>query len=392
MDINPATSVRLAAPRFPNLDLEAVRSLLGSGWLSNGPHVRAFEDAFAAWQGVPHAVAVSSCSAALHLALLGHGIGPGDEVIATAMTFAATVNAIVHAGATPVLADVDADTLNIDPASIARAITPRTKAILPVHFAGLPADIAPIQDLARRHGLAVIHDAAHAAEARYRGQPIGWHGETACFSFYATKNLPIGEGGMLTTRDPAVADAARALRSHGMTADAFQRHGGQTERWRHWDLRRPGFNYKMMDLAALLGLSQLPNLEAWRTRRAELVALYEAGLGGMNGVRLLGGLPDTVHAHHIFVIRLEHEDFDRDAIAPRLKAAGVEVSVNYRALPDLTWYRETYGWRPEDVPVATRAGRCCITLPLHPEMTGEDVAFVVETLRLELAGEIHGGG
>ena len=381
---NPKRTVSLAKPAFPDLDMAGVAEVLGSGWLTNGSQVRAFEQAFAQYQGAPHAVAVSSCSAALHLALLAHGIGPGDEVITTPFTFAATCNAIVHAGATPVLVDIEPDTLNIDPARIERAVTPRTRAVLPVHFAGQPVDLAPILALRERFGFALIHDAAHATEARQGDLQMGQLPDTACFSFYATKNLPIGEGGMLTTRDPEVARTARALRSHGMSADAFDRYDEDDARWRHWDMSRPGFNYKMTELAALLGRNQLSHIEAWRTRRQAVAERYEAQLLGLEGVRVCGRRPGVTHGHHLFVIRLERDDVERDVVAARLRAEGVGVAINFRPVSELAWFRKTFGWTPADFPVASRAGAGCITLPLHPEMTPSDVDFVVDALRRSL--------
>ena len=386
MPADPAWRVRLAQPTFPSLDTAAVVDLLASGWLTNGAQVRAFEQDFARYQGVEHAVAVSSCTAALHLALLGHGIGAGDEVITTPLTFAATCNAIVHVGATPVLVDVDPDTLNLDPRHLEQAITPRTRAVLAVHFAGLPVDLRPILALRDRHGFALIHDAAHATEARFEGRSMGQQRDTACFSFYATKNLPIGEGGMLVTHDPAVAQTARTLRSHGMSLDAHTRAQDDAGSWRHWDMLRPGYNYKLTELAAMLGRGQLAHLDAWRDRRAAHVERYEARLAAVGGIRVSSRTADTTHAHHLFVVRLQRDDIGRDELVPQLRARGIEVAVHYRAVHELSWYRETFGWRPEDFPIASRAGRSCITLPLHPEMTELDVDTVVDTLRSLLPG------
>lgn len=212
--------VRLAHPLFPDFDAEAFNTLLNSGWLTNAAEVRAFESAFSAYLGGGHAVGVSSCSAALHLALLAHGVGPGSEVITSPMTFAATVNAIIHVGATPILVDVEPDTLNISAAAVAKAITPRTRAVLVVHFAGHPVDLDSIMALKEEYDFALIHDAAHATEAHVAGRSIALYGDTACFSFYATKNLPLGEGGMLVTTDPAIAETVRQLRMHGMSLRA----------------------------------------------------------------------------------------------------------------------------------------------------------------------------
>lgn len=386
MPDDPKRIVRLAQPTFPDLDLDAVAQLLGSGWLTNAGQVRAFEQAFADYQGVEHAVAVSSCTAALHLALLAHGVGPGDEVITTPFTFAATCNAIIHAGATPVLVDVEPDTLNIDPNRIELAISAKTKAVMPVHFAGHPADLDALLALRERHGFALIHDAAHSAEARYRGRSMAQHADTACFSFYATKNLPIGEGGMLTTHDPEIARTARLLRNHGMSADAFDRHGDAAAHWRHWDLARPGFNYKMAELPALLGRGQLPHLPAWRDRRAAVAERYETLLARVDGVRVLGRRAEVTHAHHLFVILIDRKDVERDALASRLKANGVEVSINYRPIHELDWYRRTFDWNRDDFPVASHASERCISLPMHPELSVADADLVVERLQALLEG------
>jgi dTDP-4-amino-4,6-dideoxygalactose transaminase len=215
---------------------------------------------------------------------------------------------------------------------------------------------------------------------------MGQQDDAACFSFYATKNLPIGEGGMLTTQSAAVAHRAQALRSHGMSADAFHRRESGAERWQHWDMIEPGYNYKMTEIAALLGVGQLPYVDAWRERRAALVDLYEARLAGVAGIRVCGRAGPVTHAHHLFVIRLQDRNVERDVLVPQLRARGIEVAVNYRAVHALTWYRETFGWTPGDFPNAYAAGQTCITLPLHPEMTDADTDTVVDTLRSLLPG------
>jgi dTDP-4-amino-4,6-dideoxygalactose transaminase len=381
--------VRLAGPSFPALDLDALSRLLESGWLTNGPQVQAFETAFAALQGVEHAVALSSCTAALHLALIAHGVGPGDEVITSPMTFAATCNVILQVGARPVLVDIDPTTMNFDTALVAEAITQRTKAVIAVHFAGLPVDLAPLMALKAQHGFALIHDAAHATEARYDNTSMAAMGDTACYSFYATKNLPIGEGGMLATNDRAVAEKARVLRSHGMSKDAFIRHGDQHERWQHWDMLQPGFNYKMTELAAMLGCGQIAHLADGLGRRGELVARYEQRLGGVEGLLLSASDARSVHAHHLMVVRIIADDVERDVLLPQLRAHGIEASIHYRAIADLTWYRETFGWSEKDFPHAIAAGRQCITLPLHSQMTLADVDLVADTLIALLARPGH---
>jgi len=238
---------------------------LETGWIGTGPKVAQFEREFAAYLGVPHAVALHSCTAALHLSYLAAGIGPGDEVITTPMTFCATVNTIVHVGATPVLADCERDTFNIDPRAIEAAITPRTKAIVPVHFAGRPCRMDALMAIAQRHGLVLIEDCAHAIETRWHGQPAGTFGPLACFSFYATKNLTTGEGGMVTTGDPALADRIRVLSLHGLSRDAWKRFSA--EGYRHYQTVETGFKYNMTDIQAAIGLCQLKKLEGFQRRR-----------------------------------------------------------------------------------------------------------------------------
>jgi dTDP-4-amino-4,6-dideoxygalactose transaminase len=372
--------VRLAHPFFPDFDAEAFKRLLNSGWLTNAAEVQAFESAFAAYLGGGHAVGVSSCSAAIHLALLAHGLGPGSEVITSPMTFAATVNAIVHVGATPILVDVEPDTLNLDPAALAKAITPQTRAVIIVHFAGHPVDLAPILALKEQYGFALIHDAAHATEAQIAGKSIALYGDTSCFSFYATKNLSLGEGGMLVATNPAIAETVRQLRMHGMSLGALERHGDNMERWRHWELERPGFNYKMTELVAHLGQQQLRRLDEWHARRAKLVELYNTGIAGVAGIRTLSHRPGHRHAHHIYVILLERPDLDRDLFICLLRQKGIECSIHYRAIYELRWYRNQFDWSPDDFPVSTDASRNCITLPLHPQMNEAQVNLVVEVL------------
>ena len=246
---------------------------LDSGWLGTGPRVARFEEAFRTYQGAPHAVAVSSCTAALHLSLLAAGVGPGDEVITTPLTFCATVNAIIHAGATPVLADVDRRTGNIDPARIAEKITPRTRAIVPVHLAGRPCEMDALVALTRRHGLLMIEDCAHAIETLYRGQHAGSFGEFGCFSFYVTKNLVTGEGGMVTTKSDEHASRIKVLALHGMSKDAWKRFGD--EGYKHYYVIECGFKYNMMDLQAALGIHQLARIESSWKRRREIWDLYQ---------------------------------------------------------------------------------------------------------------------
>jgi dTDP-4-amino-4,6-dideoxygalactose transaminase len=226
----------------------------------------------------------------------------------------------------------------------------------------------------------LIQDAAHATEARLRGKSVALYGDTSCFSFYATKNLPLGEGGMLVTLDPSVAETARKLRTHGMSLDALQRHGDAQERWRHWEMERPGFNYTLTELTAYLGQQQLHRLDGWHARRAALVDRYRSRMASLEGVRTLSERPGIRHAHHLFVVLLDRPDLERDVFLPRLRNEGIECSVHYRGVHELDWYRRTYGWRSEDLPVASRASRTCITLPLHPLMDDAQVDLVADAM------------
>lgn len=384
-----ADSVRTPFLRFnrPCLD-EAeeaeVVAALRSGWLTTGPRTKQFERDFAAYQGVPHAVGLNSCTAGLHLALLALGIGPGDEVVTTPYTFAATCNVIVHVGATPVLADVEPDTLNLDPAAAAAAITPRTKAILPVHFAGHPIDMPAFRALRDRHGLSLIHDAAHATESRWDDRPIASDGDITCFSFYATKNLCTGEGGMLTTNDAALAERVRVLGLHGMSRDAWKRY---TESgYQHYDVAEPGFKYNMFDLQAALGLHQLRKLERFWRRRAELASRYDSAFADVPQLQLMGVRARARTAHHLYVIRLRPAaGIERDSFMSAMQAQGIGVGVHFRPVHFLSYYRERFGWRPEHFPVASTAGDTCVSLPLDPGLSDADQDDVIRAVRTVLS-------
>lgn len=366
-------------PCLDTAEEEEIVAALRSGWLTTGPRTKQFEADFAAYQGVAHAVGLNSCTAGLHLALLALGIGPGDEVVTTPYTFTATCNVIVHVGATPVIADVEPDTLNLDPAAAERAITPRTKAILPVHFAGHPVDMPAFRQLRDRYGLALIHDAAHATESRYEGRSLASDGDVTCFSFYATKNLATGEGGMLTTGDAALADRVRILALHGMSRDAWKRY---TESgYQHYDVAEPGFKYNMFDLQAALGLHQLKKLEGFWQRRHDLAARYDAAFADVPGVRRLGVRPHVRTAHHLYVIRLQPElGIARDAFMAAMQRQNIGVGVHFRPVHRLSYYRDRFGWTPAMVPVADAAGEQCVSLPLDPALSDADQDDVIRAV------------
>ena len=366
-------------PAIGQEEIDEVVDTLRSPWITTGPKVDRFEREFAAFLGAPGAVAMSSCTAALHTALVGLGVGQGDEVITSPITFAATVNVIEHVGARPVLADVDPETLNLDPARVAEVITPWTRAVVPVHFAGHPAELDAIQTLADRHGLAVIEDAAHALPASYRGRRIGAGPNPAAFSFYATKNLTTAEGGMLT--GPAdLLESARVIGLHGMTRDAWKRYArGGT--WRY-EVVRPGFKYNMTDIAAALGLHQLAKLTGFHRRRAEIAARYSAAFAAEPALEVPAERDHVEHAWHLYVLRLRPGalTIDRDQFIEELALREIGTSVHFIPIHMHPYYRDTYGYRPGNYPVAHENFQRMLSLPLHPRLTGDDVADVIEAV------------
>lgn len=371
------------APHIGEAEIAEVVATLRSGWIGTGPRVARFEAAFAAYKDTTHdaVAAVGSCTAALHLSLLAAGLGPGDEVITSAMTFCATVNAIIHAGATPVLVDVDARTMNMDPGAVAAAITPRTRAIVPVHFAGRPCDMDPLMELAHRHDLLVIEDCAHAIETEYRGRKTGTIGDFGCFSFYVTKNLVTGEGGMVVARDLAAAGRIRTLALHGLTRDAWRRFGDAG--YRHYQVVECGFKYNMTDIQAAMGIHQLAALEENWKRRSAIWARYQSAFAGLPVALPAEPAPDTRHAFHLYtiLIRPDAAGIDRDSFLDEMTALKVGVGVHYLAIPEHPFYQQTYGWKPESVPVAMDIGRATVSLPLSAALSDEDVDYVIDSVR-----------
>ena len=356
-----------------------VMDTLRSDWITTGPKTKAFEAKLQAYFEAPAVVPLNSCTAGLHVGLLAMGIGPGDEVLVPSMTFCATANVVTHVGATPVLVDVMDDTLNLDPEAAARAITPRTKAILPVHYAGHPVDLDPVFELAARHGLQVMEDAAHAISARYKGRLVGSRGNLAAFSFYATKNITTSEGGCLTG-DGELVEKARIFGHHGMNRDAWKRFD-RSGSW-YYEVVLPGFKYNMTDLQAALGLHQLDRLEAFQRRRREVVAAYQARLGKLPCLQLPVERPEVASSWHLYVVRLNpgHLRIDRNAFIDELKARNIGTSVHYLPVHMHPYYRERFGYQPDACPVAARAFERMLSLPLHPGLTDGDVADVCEAI------------
>jgi dTDP-4-amino-4,6-dideoxygalactose transaminase len=372
----------------PSIDADderAVVEVLRSGWLTTGPRTKAFEQALAVYVGAKHAVAVNSCTAALHLALEAAGVGPGDEVITSPITFASTANVIVHRGARPVFADIDPQTANIDVGRIEAALTPRTKAIIPVDFAGHPADLDDIMALARRGGLIVIEDAAHAIGAEYRGRRIGSIADMTAFSFYATKNITSGEGGALTTDNPEWAERIGIMALHGISRDAWKRYG--TEGYRHWEILYPGYKYNMFDLQGALVGSQLRKIEAFYQRRVALKARLDAGLSDLAEIVRLGERPGITHAYHLYpiVLRAEMLRAERDVIMNAIQAENVGIGVHFRAVHLHPYYQQTFGFRRGDFPHAEHYSDHTISLPLYPRMSDGDADDVVAAVRKVIA-------
>ncbi len=376
-----------ALPDIGEEEIAEVVDTLRSGWVTTGPKARRFEADFAAFLGDEglHCIAVNSATAGLHLALEAIGIGPGDEVITTTHTFTATAEVVRYLGADVKLVDIDPATLNISPQAIEAAITPATRAILPVHYAGLAADMPAILTIAARHGLRVIEDAAHALPTTIGGQLVGTlASDASVFSFYANKTITTGEGGMLVTRDAALAARAKVMRLHGMSRDAFDRFTATVPSW-YYEIVAPGFKYNLTDIAAALGLQQLKKARAFQRRRAALAALYDAALAGLPVIAPPQPLAGDTHAWHLYVLRLaDGAGVDRNTFIERLFAAGIGVSVHYIPLHLHPYWRERYGLDAAMFPASQRAYERMLSLPLYTRMSDADVQRVVAAVRAAL--------
>jgi dTDP-4-amino-4,6-dideoxygalactose transaminase len=364
------TFLSFQPPAVGEEEIAAVAETLRSGWLTSGPSAAELELRFAAYTGAAHALAVSSGTAAMHLSLVAAGIGPGDEVITTPITWPATANVIVHTGARPVFCDVRESDLNIDPERIAGAATERTRAVMPVDLAGQPSDLDPILALARERGWIVVEDAAHAVESEYRGRKVGSIADATCFSLYATKNVAAGEGGMITTDDDRLADEVRELR-------LMRRGHGSL-----YDIRTAGFKANLADVNAAIALCQLDKLDAHRAVRLRHAAAYDAAVAELAGIRPLARDPRDTHAHHLYVVRIDPEraGATRDDYQQALAAENVGSSIHFLPVHLLTYYRERYPEQPR-LPVAERAGSEVLSLPFSPAHTDADIADAIEALR-----------
>ena len=373
-------------PSIGDAEISEVNDCLRSGWLGTGPKVAKFEGDFAEYKGVEESnvAAVNSCTAALHISLLAAGVGPGDEVITTAMTFCATANAIIHSGATPVLADINELTMNITPTSAESRITARTKAILIVHFAGRPCDMKAFSAIARAYNLILIEDCAHAIEAEYFGKKIGTFGEFSCFSFYVTKNVATGEGGMVVSRSSESIARVKMLSLHGMSKDAWRRYSDSG--YSHYTVEAAGFKYNMMDLQAAIGIHQLAAVEENWKRRQYIWNYYQRELKDLPIVLPAMPADGTRHAYHLFPILIDETicGIGRDELIGRLTSLNIGVGVHYLSLTEHPFYKKQYGWSNEDCPVAAKVGQQTISIPLSPALTDEDLSDVVSAIKISL--------
>jgi dTDP-4-amino-4,6-dideoxygalactose transaminase len=371
----------LALPWIGEAEKRRVIETLESGWITTGPRTHELAERIAALAGAKHGLAVNSATGALHLALAALGVGPGDEVITSTYTFAACVNVIEHVGARPVLADIEPDTLNLDPRAVERALTTRTRVVMPVDYAGHPCALDTLVELCRPRGVRLVEDAAHALGARWKGRPVGGFADVTAFSFYATKNLTTGEGGAAVTDDDALADRMQVLSLHGMNRDAWKRYA-DTGSW-YYEIVAPGFKYNLSDVLAAIGLGQLERFEEMQRRRAARAARYLAALADLPEVRLPRVREDAVPAWHLFAIGLELERLscDRARFASELRAENIGSSVHFIPIHLHPHFHDTLGYAPGAFPVAEDAYRRALSLPLFPSMTEGDVDDVVAAVR-----------
>jgi dTDP-4-amino-4,6-dideoxygalactose transaminase len=372
-----------ALPDIGEAEIAEVVDSLRSGWITTGPKTKRFEEDFAAFLGGGvEAIAVNSATAGLHLALDAIGIGPGDEVVTTTHTFTATAEVIRYMGADPVFVDIDPQTLCIDPELVKRAITPRTKAILPVHYAGRSCEMSELADIARRHGLRVVEDAAHALPTTCGGKLVGTlDSDATVFSFYATKTLATGEGGMLVTRDADIARRARVMRLHGIDRDAFDRYVSKKPAW-SYEVVAPGFKYNLTDIAASLGIHQLARVRRFQERRCAMAARYREELSGLPLVAPPGALDGDLHAWHLYVIRLTRRaPILRNEFIERMAERGIGCSVHFIPLHLHPYWRDTYQLTPAQFPHSQQAFEASVSLPIYTRMTDDDQTRVIEAVR-----------
>ena len=369
------------APAIEDDEIQEVVATMKSGWLGTGPKVAKFEQNFATYKGIQHAVAVNSGTAALHLGMIAAGLKNGDEVITTPMTFCATVNAIIHAGATPVLADIDPATMNIEPNEVEKKITSETRAILPVHFAGRSCNMDALCDIAKRHNLKIIEDCAHAIETEYKGRKAGTFGDFGCFSFYVTKNVVTGEGGMVVAKNEEDISRIKMLALHGMSKDAWKRFSD--EGYKHYYVVECGFKYNMTDLQAAIGIHQFKRMETNWQKRMQVWQAYNDAFSYLPIGLPVPVEPDTRHGYHLYTLLIDKKKtgISRDEFLNAMTANNIGVGVHYLSIPEHPFYQKTFGWKPEDYPNAMRIGRQTVSLPFSAKLTNEDVGDVVEAVK-----------
>jgi dTDP-4-amino-4,6-dideoxygalactose transaminase len=368
------------SPLIEEEEIEEVTKTLRSGWLGTGPKAHQFEEIFKEYKGSRFAMALNSCTAALHLSMCAIGINPGDEVIVPTMTFAATANAVIHAGGRPVFADCEKDSMNIDPSDIERKITSKTKAIVPVHFAGRACNMDAIMDIAKRHDLKVVEDCAHAIETEYHGKKTGTFGDIGCFSFYVTKNIVTGEGGMCITDNEEYANLIKILGLHGMSKDAWKRFGDSG--YKHYQVMFAGYKYNMMDIQAAIGIHQLPRIDRYWKRREEIWNRYNKAFKDLPVFTPMTVEPNTRHAYHLYTLLLNRDNFKitRDQFLDEMTKANIGVGVHYIALHLHPYYQQTFGYKKGDFPNAEWISDRTVSLPLTAKLTDNDVNDVIESV------------
>lgn len=370
-----------ATPLIEQPEIDEVVDTLKSGWISTGPKTHKFEEQFKAYVGAKYAIAVNSATAGLHLSLIASGVGKGDEVIVPSMTWASSANVIIHCGGTPVFADCDRATMNIDPADIARKITPRTKAIIIVHMAGRACAMDEIMKIAREKNIVVIEDAAHAVETEYKGKKVGTFGDFGCYSFYATKNLTTGEGGMVVTNDEQKAERIRVLSLHGISADAWNRYGN--EGYKHYQVMEAGFKYNMSDIQASLGLHQLARIETHSKRREEIWKKYNEALKGLPLILPAPTASGDRHAYHLYTILIDTDKtkITRDQFLTEMTKRNIGTGIHFPALHLQPFYRQLLGLKEGDLPNSEWIGERTVSIPLTPKLSDQDVQDVIEAIK-----------
>jgi dTDP-4-amino-4,6-dideoxygalactose transaminase len=383
MTVNPFSVssdeyIIFGSPRIDEDEIQEVVDSMRKGWLGTGPKVARFEDDFKTYRNASYAAAVNSCTAALHLCLITAGLEPGGEVITTPMTFCATVNAIIHAGLTPVLADIDPVTMNVDPNEVERKITPKTQAILPVHFAGRPCDMDALCDIAKRHNLKIIEDCAHAIETEYKGKSAGTFGDFGCFSFYVTKNIVTGEGGMVLAQKEQDIARIKTLALHGMSKDAWKRFSD--EGYKHYQVVECGFKYNMMDIQAAIGIHQLKRIESYWLTRQDIWRQYDSAFADLPVKTPQPPEPQTRHAFHLYTLMVDSNrcGITRDEFLDRMNRLGIGCGVHYLSLPEHPYYQERFGWRPQDYPYSMQVGRQTASLPISAKLSQAMVDRIID--------------